>query len=247
MNKQFFFLLTIIGLTSCEQSKTIKNAENKTDIIVDSADIINDPKNNLNIQTNSFSEIDSSGICMFPLSMGDADRESDGMIYKDMPATNFWNIIFLNTNTNEYHLLSDQKMLISSYNYNNYSDNNAEKTLAKKYIFYSIIVNDLNQDNKLTLEDPKYLFLSDKHGNSLRQISPSNYDLQNWQFIKSANKVIMTLKKDSDKDNKFDHNDETTSFEIDIDKDTEPRETFPLSFKNKLKIIYDRDWNKLKK
>ena len=102
-------------------------------------------------------------------------------------------------------------------------------------------------DKKLTDEDPKYLFTSDKEGNNFRQISPSNYDLQNWQFIKSVNKVLMTVKKDSDKNNKFDEKDEVTTFEVEIDKGTEPKEIFSSDFKNKLKILYDREWKRLKK
>lgn len=246
MIKQIFFLLTIIGLTSCGQNDPTKEPQNTTDISVDSLSILNDPKNNLNIQTNSFSEIDSSGILMFPLSMGESDRDGESLTYKEMPDNSYWNIIFLNSKTNEYHLLSERKMLVSNYEFKNYGDDNVERTQTKKHIFYSIISDDFNKDKKLTAEDPKYLFVSDKQGNNFRQISASNYDLQNWQFIKSVNKVLMTLKKDSDKNKKFDHKDEVTTFEIDIDKGIKPSKIFSQDFKNKLKIAYDKDWKRIK-
>jgi hypothetical protein len=70
MQKQILFLSIIFILISCGQDKQEQTTQNNSsNVLVDSVAVINDPKNNLNIQTNSFSEIDSSGILMFPLSM----------------------------------------------------------------------------------------------------------------------------------------------------------------------------------
>ena len=245
---RFIILLsTVFILISCGQNKQEPPTQQSADnTVVDSVAVLNDPKNNLNIQTNSFSEIDSSGILMFPLSMGESDRDGGSLSYKSMPSNGFWNIIFLNSKTNEYHLLSDKKMLIKNYDFKYSSNENVDIAQTSRHIFYSITSEDYNKDKKLTEEDPKYLFVSDKDGNNFRQISPSNYDLQNWQFIKSVNKVLLTVKKDSDKNNKFDEKDEVTTFEVEIDKGTEPKEVFSTDFKNKLKILYDRDWKRLK-
>ena len=249
MQKQFLFLAIIFILISCGQEQQEQTTQgNSNNAVVDSVAIINDPKNNLNIQTNSFSEIDSSGILMFPLSMGETGRDDESLsYYKELKSNNYWNIVFLNSKTNEYHLLSDRKMLINGYNikYNNSDYINVSQT--KNLIFYSITTDDYNKDKKLTQEDPNYLFVTDKTGNNFRQISPSNYHLQNWEYIKSVDKVIMSVKKDSDKNNKFDDKDEITTFEIDVDKGTEAKEIFSQEFKNKLKILYDRDWKRLKK
>lgn len=248
MLRHIIFLSTIILLTSCGQNQQgQQNQTNADSTFIDSIAVLNDPKNNLNIQTNSFSEIDSSGILMFPLSMGESERDGASLSYKEMPSNSFWNIIFLNSRTNEYHLLSDKKMLIRNYDFKYSSNANLDIAQTNRHIFYSITSDDFNKDKKLTEEDPKYLFVSDKEGNDFRQISPSNYDLQNWQFIKSVNKVLLTVRKDSDKNNKFDDKDEVTTFEVDIDKRTEAKEVFSTDFKNKLKILYDRDWKRLKK
>ncbi len=252
MLRFIFFLSAVSILISCEQNKQQENQQNTGNPVVDSVAVLNDPKNNLNIQTNNFSAIDSSGILMFPLSMGESERDGGSLSYKEMPSNSYWNIIFLNSKTNKYHLLSDRKMLIRSYHFkssgNEYSDNdNVDIAQTNRNIFYSITSEDYNRDKKLTGEDPNYLFASDREGNNFRQISPSQYDLQNWHFIKSVNKVLMTVKKDSDKNNKFDEKDEVTTFEIEIDKGTMPKEIFSTDFKNKLKILYDRDWKRLKK
>ncbi len=248
MLRFIIFLSTVITLISCGQNKQEPQTEQSADnIIVDSVAVLNDPKNNLNIQTNSFSEIDSSGILMFPLSMGESERDGGSLSYKSMPSYSYWNIIFLNSKTNEYYLLSDRKMLIRSYDFKYSSNDNVDIAQTSNHIFYSITSYDYNKDRKLTDDDPTYLFVSDKEGKGFRQISPNNYDLRNWQFIKSVNKVLLTVKKDSDKNNKFDDKDEVTTFEVEIDKGTEPKEVFSTDFKNKLKILYDRDWKRLKK
>lgn len=249
MLRLIIFLSTVLILISCKQNKQeTQTQQNPDNTVVDSVAVLNDPKNNLNVQTNSFSEIDSSGILMFPLSMGESERGDGGSLsYKSMPSDSYWNIIFLNSKTNEYHLLSDQKMLIRNYDFKYSNNDNVDIAQTGRHIFYKITSYDFNQDKKLTDEDPKYLFVTDKEGKNFRQISPSNYDLQNWQFIKSVNKVLLTVKKDSDKNKKFDEKDEVTTFEVEIDKGTEPKEVFPAGFKNKLKILYDRDWKRLKK
>jgi hypothetical protein len=245
MLQQIIFIVTLAGFMACtpnkEQNNTAPNA------VVDSVAVVNDPKNNLNIQTNSFSEIDSSGILMFPLLMAETERDGGSLWYKSMPGGSYWNIIFLNSRTSDYHLLSEQKMLIKNYDFKYSSNGNADITQTKKYIFYNIVTTDYNADKFLSYEDPGYLFVSDKEGNNFRQISPPNYDVQNWQFVKASGKIILTVKKDSDKNNKFDDKDEVTTFEADIEKGTAAAEVFSTEFKNKLKILFDRDWKRVKK
>jgi hypothetical protein len=135
MLKQIIIVLTIVVLTSCEQDNQNQQTQiNSKSSVIDSVAILNDPKNNLNIQTNSFSEIDSSGILMYKLSMGETEREDINSSYKEMPNNSSWNIIFHNTKTNDYHLLSDKKMIIRSIYLNYSSDDNDEITHTKNHI-----------------------------------------------------------------------------------------------------------------
>lgn len=243
MLKQIIIFLILATFISCTSNK--QHPQNT--IVTDSAAVVNDPKNNLNIQTNSFTEVDSSGILMFPLLMAETEWDRGSLLYKDMPANSYWNIIFLNTHTGEHHLLSDNKMLIQNYNASYSGKNDVAIVPTKPYIFYTITTEDYNKDKIFSHEDPAYLFVSDKAGNNFRQISPSGYNLQNWQFIKASGKIILTVKKDSDKNTQFDDKDEVTAFEVDMEKGTPPREVFAADFKNKLKVLYDRDWKRVKK
>ena len=245
MLKRTIYLLSIITLSSCGKSHQAEQIPASSNPTADSITTLNDPKINLNIQTNSFTEVDSSGILMFPLSMGVNNRDEGSSGYKEMVDNRYWNIIFLNSKTNAYHLLSNRKMLISSYTFKTYEDDRTEGMQTKRHLFYSVILNDFNKDKILTESDPKYLFVSDKQGNGFRQISPSNYHLENWEYIKSSNKVLMTLRKMSHK-KQPDYKNEVTTFEVDIDKGTAPREVFSQDFKNQLKLLYARDWKRIK-
>lgn len=242
------FILTVLFLTACgqnpQQQQTHQNSDSSA---LDSIAFSNDPNNNLNIQTNGFSEIDSSGIFMFPLSIGDSERIGN-LSYGDIPDTSYWNIIFLNSKTDSSYFLSDKKILITNYAFKYGGNDNIEITQKDRYIFYSIISEDYNKDKILNNKDPKYLYISDRKGNNLRQISPDSCDLQNWQFIKSVNKVLLTVKKDRDKNNKFDYKEEITMFEVDIGNGTDTtKEVFSTEFKNTLKILYDIHWKRLNK
>ena len=144
-------------------------------------------------------------------------------------------------------MLSEKKLLIRSFDLQYTKGNDVAITPTNRHIFYVITYDDLNNDQDLTDKDPKYLFVSDKQGDNLRQVSPADYDLQNWQLVKSANKVFGTARKDSDKNNLFNEKVELITFEVDMDKGTAAREVFSTAFKNNLKLLYEKDWNESKK
>ncbi len=235
MSKNSFLIVAIVFLFSCNKKKGQGNepVANNTDT---------NPIDNLNIQTSSFTQVDTSGVMMFPLSMGETKRDGGSSSYKEIPNYLNWNIIFFNSNTDECHLLTDKKILIRSYDL----EKNDEES-SYPYIFYVATSFDYNKDKLLTEADPEYLFISDRAGNNFRQISPDEASLVNWEFIKSSNKVLMTVRKDSDKDKEFDYSDEIATFQMDIGKDITAKQVFANDFKNRLKALYDRDWKRLKK
>ena len=204
------------------------------------------PIENLNIQTNSFIEIDSTGILMFPLQMGENPRENGKYSYKEMPDNGYWNIIFLNSNTNEYHLLTEKKTLILDYDYKYGTEEGINVSKKTNHIFYAIRNLDFNKDKLLNEKDPAYLFVSDRFGENFRPISPVNCNVNSWKYIQSSNKVIMTVTKDSNNNKLFDDKDEVMTFEIVLDQSETPKEVFQQDIKNKLKKLYDRDWKRIK-
>ena len=250
MSRYTLFLLAVFLISSCKEEKKAApppKVVTAGNIMVDSVAIVNNPESNLNVQTNSFVEIDSSGILMFPLSMGESKRNGGSLSYKELPANSYWNIIFHDSKTGQHHLLSDKKMMITNFDYRFNNSDLIDISQTEKYIFYRVIVNDYNNDNVFTLEDPDYLFTSDKKGNNFRQLSPDNYNLISWQYIRASNKILMILTKDSDDNKEFGDKDEVSTFQINIDTDSTATEIFNPEFKNTLKVMYGKDWKKAKR
>ncbi|WKW46895.1 hypothetical protein P3875_02240 [Myroides sp. JBRI-B21084] len=204
------------------------------------------PIENLNIQTKNFIEIDSTGILMFPLEMGENKREDGSYSYKEMPSNGYWNVLFLNSNTNEYNLLTEGKILILDYNYKYGNEEGMSVSKKTNHIFYSARTLDYNKYKLLNEIDPTYLFVSDKFGKNFRQLSPKNYSVNTWKYIQTNNKIILTAYKDSNKNNSFDDKDEISTFEIVLDKNEKLKEVFQNDLKDKLKTLYDRDWKRVK-
>lgn len=237
--KRIIFIVSLISIVSCSGSS--ENRSNSNNIETES------PIQNLNVQTSTFSEIDSSGVLMFPLKMGETKREDGGSSYKDIPSYYFWNIMFFNSKSNNYYLLTKDKILIESFNEEYYDDTKTVSTYKTNYIFYTAKSLDYNKDKLLNDKDPSYLFVSDKEGMNFKQLSPDNYHLSNWKYIKSTNKVIFTASKDSDKNSLFDDKDEVVAFEVNVDLNESAKEIFNNETKSELKKLYDRDWKKVKK
>ncbi|WP_333597306.1 hypothetical protein [Chryseobacterium flavum] len=235
----YSFLLTC--LFSCR--KDPESSESISDAATAAA---SSPIENLNIQTSTFTEIDSSGILMFPLQMGENPRENGKYSYKEMPDNGYWNMIFLNSNTNEYHLLTENKILIMDYDYKYGGEEGINVSKKTDHIFYNVRSLDFNKDKLLDEKDPVYLFVSNRFGENFRQISPENCSVDSWKYIQSSNKVIMTVTKDSNKNQLFDEKDEVLTFEIIPNQSETPKEIFQPEIKNKLKKLYDRDWKRIK-
>lgn len=198
---------------------------------------------NLNIQAENFEEIDSTGVLMLPLYMGQNRNSDGGKSYKETSENENWNILFLDTKTNAQHLLTDKKILISRTDYK-YGGGG---TLPYKsdFIFYNAKTDDFDGDKVLTQDDPTYLFVSDKAGNNFRQISPKGRNVAAWTILKD-NKVVMTAYKDSNSNKKFDPQDEASIFEVALNKDETPREVITPDTKSLIKKLYARDWKKVK-
>ena len=234
-----FILISITSLIACKK-ETTNQPTTSTETIETSR------LEDLNIQMNSFSEIDSSGILMFPLNMGENENEEHSRSYKSIPDQSYWNIVFYNSKTNAYHLLTDQKMIILDYDFKNGNQRGIETSSATNHIFYEVRNNDFNKDKLINEDDPITLFASDKFGRNFRQISPQNTSLNRWEYIPASNKIIMTVTKDSDKNKAFDEEDEIATYTIVLNQNEKPKEVFNKAFKDELKQLFDRDWKKIK-
>lgn len=242
MNQFLFPVLATALFAAC----TGNNKEQGTSSPVSASDsaIAYTPKAQLNLQTGSYEEVDSSGIFMLPLDMGESEKRGKDSYYKNMPANQYWNIVFYNSNDGSVHLLGEQKMLIKQYDVP--PNGLTEGQTHPKFIFYHITTTDVNNDKLLNDKDPVYLFATNKEGKGLKQLSPVGYHVKSWTYIKSSGKILMLAIPDSDKNLEFNHEDEVAAFETGTDYASQPREIIAPALKTQIKELFHRDWKRLK-
>ena len=199
----------------------------------------------LNLQISKFEEIDSSGVLMFPLAMGETAKRGKSDYYKEVPYNMYWNIIFYNSANGQSHLLSDTlKLLVNDFGYNNPGQRDKLKSRSK--LFFNLTVTDNNEDGLLDGDDPNYLFVTDKQGKNLKQVSPSGCDFFDWYVVENSDLIIMLVRVDSNRDHKFDEEDEKAAYRFDLTADSMPTEIVEPEFKEKLRNLYHRDWQRKK-
>ena len=248
MYKKLGLFIAAICLAACNDDAAPGNIEPKNNsTATDTVEVVNNADINMAIAGNTINEIDSSGIVLFPLSANAVDERHEAFSSGSYTTTNYWNIIFFNSRTNDYHLLSDQKMIITSYGTTHGSKNKHNGKWPGNYLWYNIITTDYNRDGKLSPEDPAAFFISDREGNQLRQLSPPNTQLQSWQYVEASNKMIIAVRKDADRNHLFNEKDEVSLFEMNPYTDSTARPIFSNEFTNKIKHLFRQQWQLEKK
>lgn len=243
MKKVIAFIL-LVNLISCSgNQETFERKENKEEEKISI----------LKIQPHDFFEIDSSGIVVFPLQIGKTDDSRLKGSFESGKNDVCWNMIFYNTKTGKKYWLSDKKMLILNYETNyssNYSSFNTSEALkiddysSKNYIFYNIIAEDFNQDKKLNYDDPTYLFITNKEGKNLKQISPKSMNVVDWKLIPKTNKIIINARKDLNGNKSFnDSEDELINLEFDLNIQKNTTLIFDKKDKDSLINNFKKNWN----
>jgi hypothetical protein len=215
-------LLTVVALFSAVFAGCVNEENKKIEIATGKTTDSGQPQG-LSLNFKNPVIIDSTGYVMYPLAINKATSRADysKLISGSAGRQVFWNIVFYDMIAKTYHLIDDKrKMVITSYSPYDVSSytNEGVMNINKKddHIFYSVIVDDYNKDGNLDLEDPTYLFISDKKGNNFKQISPNNVNVSNWTVVKSSGKVLINIVSDNNTDKKFDEDDDSAPYIYDL-------------------------------
>ncbi|OOQ58122.1 hypothetical protein [Mucilaginibacter pedocola] len=258
--RNIFFLALCCTLAACGPGKTDTVEETIADTTT-----VPGKSYTADLVTATPIQIDSSEYFMYPMPNGHPEKDEEGgsFLSKDVPNLTYWNVAFYNTLTKKIHLLSDRKMVINSYNaaYSRYdssssyeypssdSPNERNRVNASQedgHIFYSIIVDDYNKDNKLDRKDPTYLFMSDNQGNNLKQISPAGTNVRSWELIKNSGVVLMQTQRDSTYDGEAIIVPEVP-YAYDLKKGGAPELVFNTEFGTMVNKLYKKQWPVKKK
>ncbi len=150
---------------------------------------------------------DSSEIIMIPISYHTDFLSSNKITLYD----NYYsNIIFYNFKLDSTKKLFPHDTYIASFKsnmYNRFYDEQLKnKNISKDWILYKVKNSDRNKNGKIDSKDPSILYISDKYGNNLQQLSTQNenvvdielYDYENFALIKFQNDLNNDLNFTSD-------------------------------------------------
>ena len=199
--------------------------------------------------------IDSSDYVLYPLSLSEIVTEEKDEYGSSSygRTTTYWNILFYNPRSSQSHLLTSQKLLITSYtgqNLGNSSDSDGRHTkdfhvyAADKLLYFSATTTDFNQDGQLTDADPIYLFSSDKAGENFRQISPDSLHVTGWEIQRNTGKILLKTTQDSNHDRKFGDGDESIPYVYDLATQQPAHRIFGPAFMQQLSIKFQQQWPK---
>lgn len=257
MNKFSLVFLVMVLLADCREK--YKNNPGETNSKELSAKDKIDPNylenlRKLKIRWEMPTKIDSAGYLIFPLRAnlmmeGNVGSDPVSLYRKKSDFEPLWNLIFYDPVTRKHHLLSDKsELLIMDFQYQfmlppQVKEEKVSGTIRphpylQKYIVYLMKTEDYNLDNKINLLDPTYLFVSDRMGKNLQQITPSGQDVMEWAIIDENTLIIKSL-RDENKDRLFDEKDKDEVFyHLDLHTMKQPKVIFNQFYRMKLKTQY---------
>lgn len=125
------------------------------------------------------------------------------------------NIIFYSKKDGTSHILLNQKASITEFKLLEYKQEPGKA--PKRFWFYKIIETDTNGNKQLDSQDATVGYISDLSGKNLKQITPANTKIMNWDVIQSVGAMFIKIVKDSDNDKRFTEKDKTTFIKVNLD------------------------------
>ncbi|MEM7555900.1 MAG: hypothetical protein AAF378_17740 [Cyanobacteria bacterium P01_A01_bin.84] len=194
----------------------------------------NAPDLPINIIYNEFVAKEKSDYILIPVSISpDVNQEREGIFNRSEKKTkNYYNIIFYNKSDGKTSLLLDKEAIIKSFNF---IEIQKEDNSTQGFWLYKIIDKDTNNDNKLNHKDAIIGYISDSSGKNIRQITPDNTQLLNWQIIASRGELLLKVLQDVDENKIFSEQDNATLIKINLNKPQIGNELIKDEIKQKIR------------
>ncbi len=152
---------------------------------------------------------DSSSTVMIPIKYNSELMSSNKIaLWNDYYA----NIIFYDFKADSHKKLFKEDTFIKGFtnNYNShiyYERPNKQEQTSSKWIFYFVKQTDFDKSGRIDNDDPSILFVSDKYGNALNAITPTNENAVSIDIFDKQGFALIKMQRDLDKDNDFDWKD----------------------------------------
>jgi hypothetical protein len=175
------------------------------------------------VQYNSPVDLDSTDfyyqpVSVVPLAGGrgssilkSSSYDSDASGSKDWGGGTCYNLLFFRKTT------SEERMLLPHSRFDIIEIDDAKKPDARwPYLFYTILKADTNADGRQDQDDASALFVSDRSGQRLRQLTPDGTRLESRQLLPKTSLLLVEVRTDSNRDRKFSNADASYWLRFDL-------------------------------
>jgi hypothetical protein len=181
-------------------------------------------------------QIDNSEYFLIPRLLDDSNKDQFDKGKGSVLWGNYTDIIFYNTKTDQSKKLFEGKLALiapfltkrNSY-YSTEKEPDVTNNILPHHIIYSARVEDFNGDKVIDSDDPAYLFVSNKTGDKLRQITPAGFHVISWTVSKDKKIILVKGQLDKNKNKKFGNGDDQVYYRVDLDDDISKIQCNPVN------------------
>ena len=200
----------LLGACSSNSGPTAQNSTAKTS---PDSTAVREASRQYRVHYNSPVDLDSTDFYYQPISVVPQEQEIRSRTFSSdsyetgepsgIEGTCF-NILFFQKSTLlEHALLPDSKSVIIAI------DDHMKPDPRWPYLFYTITKADTNADGNQDEEDASALFVSDRSGYHLRQLTPDGTHLEGKMILVKAQLLLIEVRPDTNQDHAFTHADGT--------------------------------------
>jgi len=181
-------------------------------------------------------QIDSSEYFLIPRLVDESNKDQYGKGKGYTLWGNYSDIFFYNTKTNQTKKLFEGKLALiapfmtrRNYYYATEKEPDLTNNILTKHILYSARTDDFNGDKALDSDDPSYLYISNKTGSNLRQITPNGFHVISWTVSKDRKTILVKGQNDKNNNKKFGNGDDELYYRVDLDDDISKIQCSPIN------------------
>ena len=180
-------------------------------------------------------QIDSSAYFLIPELVDSDNKQAYGKGIGFFPWGAYMDIYFYNSNTNRSKKLFEGQLALiqpfgrTQYYYDKYAENVLPVNILSSHIVYLVRTENYNNDNALDSDDPLYLYISDKKGDGLKQITPKGFNVISWTLSKDKKMILVKVQNDKNKNKKFGNGDDQLYYRIDLNDDISKIQCYPIN------------------
>lgn len=215
--------LVFSGLISCSEAPTNRTASPATTAAPPDTAAINAAARQFRVHYNPPIDLDSTDFYFQPVSVVEVDPRrgiaksfsssyEEGSDNSTFAEGTCYNLIFFRKSTpvEQHPLLAHSRFVITEVS--------TEKKPAVRwpFLFYTIIKADTDADGLQNDDDASSLFVSDRSGRQLRQLTPDGTRLERRVFLPKTSLVLVEVRPDADRNHRFSYADGTYWLRFDL-------------------------------